>query len=39
MRSYKMFKLIAEFYNIRILNATYGGKLELFNKIDYETLF
>jgi hypothetical protein len=38
MRSYSVVKEYAESHSIKILNATRGGKLELFERVDLDTL-
>ena len=39
MKSYKMAKLIFEIDDRKIYNATAGGKLDIFDRVDYNTLF
>ena len=39
LRSYSMMKLVFESGGRKIYNATHGGKLELFERIDFSTLF
>lgn len=39
LNSYKMMKIIYEADSRRIFNATVGGKLEVFDRVNYEKLF
>ncbi len=39
LNSYKMMKLVYESSDRSIYNATVGGKLEVFERVDYESLF
>lgn len=38
-RAYRLFDLYADFAGVQVLNATAGGKLELFERVDYNELF
>ncbi len=38
-RSYALFKVMSEFRGVKVFNATAGGKLELFERVDYDSLF
>ena len=39
LKSYQMAKLVFEQSGRKILNATVGGKLELFDRVNFEDLF
>lgn len=39
LKSYKMAKLMYEIDGRKIINATKGGKLEVFDRVDYNSLF
>ncbi|EKE75365.1 6-hydroxymethylpterin diphosphokinase MptE-like protein [Gallaecimonas xiamenensis] len=39
LNSYKMMKIVYEASNRRIFNATVGGKLEVFERVDFDSLF
>lgn len=38
-RAYKLARLVYESSNIKLYNATLGGKLEVFERVDYNALF
>ncbi|CAD5962153.1 UDP-N-acetylglucosamine--peptide N-acetylglucosaminyltransferase [Planktothrix tepida] len=38
-RAYKLARLVYESSNIKLYNATFGGKLEVFERVDYNALF
>jgi hypothetical protein len=39
LNSYKMINLIYEAAGRKVINATIGGKLEIFDRVDYDSLF
>jgi Tfp pilus assembly protein PilF len=38
-RAYKLARLVYESSNIKLYNATFGGKLEVFERVDYNAVF
>lgn len=38
-RSYALFKLMSEFRGVSVYNATAGGELEMFERVDFDSLF
>ncbi len=39
LEAYRFFKQVYERYNVKIKNASYGGKLDVFDRCDFDSLF